>query len=112
MRAPRWLIVPLLALVLTSAPAQQPDAVAIEKDITYGKGGGVELQLDLARPVKGEGPFPAVVCIHGGAWQYGNRTAHHATIRQLAQHGYVAVTITYRLAPKHKFPAQIEDAKC
>jgi acetyl esterase/lipase len=86
--------------------------IPIEKGIVFGNGGDVELKLDLARPTKGDGPFPLVVCIHGGAWRLGNRTAHHRTIRLLASHGYVAATVQYRLTPKYRFPAQIEDVKC
>jgi acetyl esterase/lipase len=91
-------------------PARAQD-VPIQKDIVYGKAGGEELKLDLARPAKGEGPFPLVVCLHGGAWQLGHRSAQHPRLRLLAGHGYVAATVGYRLAPKHPFPAQIEDAR-
>lgn len=86
--------------------------IPIEKDITFGKVGDVELKLDIARPAMGKGPFPVVVCIHGGAWQVGHRGMMHNTIRTLAQNGYVAATISYRLAPKFKFPSQVEDCKC
>jgi acetyl esterase/lipase len=103
-----FLCLPLGGLVRAERPAD----VAIEKDIVYGKSGGVELKLDLARPAKGKGPFPLVVCIHGGAWQAGHRSAHHRTMKLLARNGYVAASIGYRLAPKHRWPAQIEDCKC
>lgn len=104
----------LIVLAGGRVAAQAPEVLSqdIQKDIVYGKGGDVELKLDLARPPKGEGPFPLVVCIHGGAWQVGNRTAHHGTIRHLARNGYVAVTVQYRLTPAHRFPAQAEDVKC
>ena len=42
----------------------------IEDNITYGKAGDTELKLDLARP-QGDGPFPAIVFIHGGGWYQG-----------------------------------------
>jgi len=93
--------------LVVSLRADTP-APTIQKDILY-KGDG-DLKLDLAQP-KGEGPFPLVVCIHGGAWQFGNRTAHHRTIHLLARHGYVAASVQYRLTPKHPFPAQVEDVK-
>src|SRR5262249_32998322 len=92
------------------AVADTPD-VALEKDCVLGRGGDVELNTARARPA-GEGPSPLVVCIHGGAWRLGNRTAHHGTVRLLARHGYVAATVQYRLTPKHPFPAQVEDVKC
>src|SRR5262245_39499170 len=103
-------VVSLLLLALWALPAAA-DEVPIEKDVVYTRRGDVDLKLDLARPVKGEGPFPLVVCIHGGAWQAGNRAAHHRTIRLLAEHGYVAATVQYRLSPKHRFPAHVEDVK-
>src|SRR5262249_38196352 len=102
----------LLLFVPVLAWAQGPPAVTVERDVVYGKAGDVELKLDLVRPAKGEGPFPAVVCIHGGAWVAGARNAEDGMAQLLARNGYVAVTISYRLAPKHRFPAQIEDAKC
>lgn len=83
----------------------------LENDIVYGRGGDVDLKLDLAMPATGDGPFPAIVCIHGGGWQAGNRQSNSALMTVLAQHGYVAVTISYRFAPQHKYPAQIHDAK-
>jgi acetyl esterase/lipase len=100
-----------LPLAPLGAAGATPE-VPIEKDVVYGKAGGVELKLDLARPAKGAGPFPLVVCLHGGGWQLGHRKAHHPTLQLLARHGYVAASVGYRLAPKHRWPAQIEDAKC
>ena len=59
----------------------------------------------------GEGPFPGVVMIHGGAWMAGSKThmGRHALV--LADAGYVVTSINYRLAPKYTFPAQIDDCK-
>jgi acetyl esterase/lipase len=82
-----------------------------EDSLVYSKAGDVELQLDLARPAEGDGPFPAVVCIHGGAWQAGKRQDCAFVAEALARNGFVAVTISYRFAPKYTFPAQIEDCK-
>jgi len=48
--------------------------IILEENITYGKAGGTELKLDLARP-QGNGSFPAIVFIHGGGWSGGNRQA-------------------------------------
>jgi acetyl esterase/lipase len=96
-----------VALVLTLPPPNVP----IRRDIIYGRAGPVDLKLDLARPPKGEGPFPLVVCLHGGAWELGHRSAHHDTLRLLARHGYAAATVEYRLAPRYRFPAQLDDAR-
>jgi len=92
-------------------------------DVTYTTIGNVKLQLDLAVPTT-PGPHPVVVCFHGGAWQAGNRKdltkpALFAPANQkgiglletFAMKGYATATVSYRLAPKNKFPAQLEDAK-
>lgn len=105
----------ILGLALAQAPApvtaDNSSAIVVEKAITYGKGGDVDLQLDLARPQEGPGPFPVIVCIHGGGWKAGTRQSLDATIRTFAARGYVAATVSYRFAPKDPFPAQIEDCK-
>ncbi|HYO23502.1 MAG TPA: alpha/beta hydrolase, partial [Lacipirellulaceae bacterium] len=59
----------------------------------------------------GEGPFPGVLVVHGGAWRMGNRAQLAGVARALAERGFTAVAISYRLAPAHKFPAQIDDCK-
>ncbi|MCS6850035.1 MAG: alpha/beta hydrolase [Gemmataceae bacterium] len=105
-----WTWLPLALLTAATPAATAPD-VHVVKDLVYGKGGDVELKLDLAMPKDGPGPFPAIVCIHGGGWQKGHRGQLSETIKVLASKGYVAATISYRLAPEHKFPAQIEDCK-
>ena len=58
---------------------------------------------------KGRGPFPAVVCVHGGAWRFGKRQDMSAWIRRLAEEGYVAAAVSYRLLPEAKFPEPIVD---
>jgi acetyl esterase/lipase len=100
--------------VLASAgwiAAQQPPAVQIENSLTFGKAGNTDLKLDLAIPTLGEGPFPTVVCIHGGSWKSGKRQDLSQTIKTLASRGFVGATISYRLMDDAKFPAQIEDCK-
>ena len=95
--------------------------VITEESVTYGTVGDAELKLDLARP-DGDGPYPAIVFIHGGGWYQGSRQGYRSQIAEAARRGYVAVTISYRLmqfdqAKKETataepiFPAQIHDAK-
>lgn len=107
-------IVVLLALVSIEVPAQETKAkpaIRLETEVVFGKGGETELKLDLAMPKEGEGPFPAIVCIHGGGWIGGEREQMRQTIEVLAGRGYVAISPDYRTAPHHRFPAQIEDCK-
>jgi acetyl esterase/lipase len=112
-RVPLAVLIVLLVMPATSARlvAEVPDDVVFEKGIEYTNPDGQHLQLDLARPKAGDGPFPAVLCIHGGGFRAGTRDGYDGLIVHLAHRGYVAVTITYRLAPKYPFPAAIHDTK-
>jgi len=94
-----------------AAGSGKGQAVRWDTDIVFGKGGDTELKLDLAMPKEGEGPFPAIICLHGGGWIGGERQQMKGTLEVLARRGYVAVSPDYRLAPRDRFPAQIEDCK-
>ena len=101
-----------LAMCLLALPVMgraQGD-VTFEKGVEYANPDNQHLQMNIARP-KGDGPFPAVMCIHGGGFRAGTRDGYDGLIRKLADRGYVAATITYRLAPKYPFPAAIYDVK-
>jgi acetyl esterase/lipase len=84
----------------------------IREDVEYGNAGGVSLKLDLARPESRDGKLPALVLIHGGGWQAGNKRMLRPIMTDFARAGYIAMTVGYRLAPKYRTPAQIEDCKC
>ena len=88
-----------------------PDTVVFEPGIEYGNPDGQHLKLDLARPKSGAGPFPAVLCIHGGGFRAGSREGYDGLCVRLAERGYVAATASYRLAPKYQFPAAVHDVK-
>ena len=84
--------------------------IKVEKDITYATVDEQKMQFDIAMPKEG-GPYPCIVCLHGGAWKFGHRKDLSKVIDAIAARGYVVVTASYRLAPKARFPAQIEDAR-
>ncbi|MBI5799533.1 MAG: alpha/beta hydrolase [Verrucomicrobia bacterium] len=88
-----------------------PDNVTFERDVEYANAGGAKLQLNLARPKGGSGHLPAVLCIHGGGFRAGSREGYNKLCLTLAQRGFVAATISYRLAPAHQFPAAVHDTK-
>jgi acetyl esterase/lipase len=92
-------------------PLRADEKVTVENNIEYANPDDQHLQVNMARPAEGAGPFPAVVCIHGGGFRAGTRDGYDGLIRQLAERGYVAITVTYRLAPKYPFPAAIYDVK-
>ncbi|MFN0060356.1 MAG: alpha/beta hydrolase fold domain-containing protein [Planctomycetota bacterium] len=89
-----------------------PDGVKFVPGIVYSEANGEALALDLAYPVAAREPLPLVICVHGGGWHGGSRAGLHPVLWDLAQRGYVAATVSYRLVPKHRFPAPVEDLKC
>src|SRR5438105_674273 len=88
-----------------------PDVpLRVEKNVTYATVDGEKLQFDFAVPREG-GPFPAVVCLHGGGWRGGSRQELSSPTRDkngkpgpsiievIAARGYAVATVSYRLAP-------------
>ncbi|MEV7010901.1 alpha/beta hydrolase [Streptosporangium sp. NPDC051022] len=63
------------------------------------------------RPEEGGRPLPAIVYFHGGGWVFGSVERNDALGRDLsARNGAVVVSVDYRLAPEHPFPAAADDA--
>lgn len=92
-------------------PADElPSGVTAREDVVYATTGGAELRLDLYRPA-GDGPFPAVLVIHGGGWDTGDRTMERPFAKRLAAAGFITVPVSYRLGPAGKFPNALHDLK-
>ncbi len=68
------------------------------------------LKLDFARPKTGKGPFPLIVCIHGGGWAQGNRKQMREQMLNFAKAGFASACIEYRLTSQAKYPAQVNDS--
>jgi acetyl esterase len=85
-------------------------------DLEYGVAGSESLKLDAYVP-EGRGPFPAVILVHGGGWNAGDKSGgpqkgYMAPMHEpLEKAGYAWFSINYRLAPKHPYPANIEDVE-
>ena len=94
-----------------SAPANPPPPAGIVMlhDVVFGKGGDRDLHAEIAYPENAPAPMPAIIYIHGGGWVGGSYKS--APIVHLAQTGYFAASIEYRLDNVAKWPAQIEDCK-
>lgn len=112
----RWpLLAGLIGFLAVNLPAfaapPVPDSVIWEEGIEYTNPDDQHLQLNLARPKSGNGPFPAVICIHGGGFRAGKRDGYNNLCVKLAERGFVAATVSYRLAPKYQFPAAVHDTK-
>jgi acetyl esterase/lipase len=69
-----------------------------------------QLSLNLYRP-SSPGLNPTIVTIYGGAWQRGNPNSDAVFNRYLASQGYSVWAISYRHAPAHIFPVQLQDVQ-
>jgi acetyl esterase/lipase len=111
----------LLALMLLARPArtvaqaQAPKTggnfeVEVHKNIPYidSKDGDERQKLDLYLP-KGAKNYPTLFFIHGGAWKAGSRSGFERIGRTFARNGVAFVSTGYRLSPKVKHPAHIQD---
>jgi acetyl esterase len=102
------------AMLAETASAQAQDSggktsfAFMVKDIVYQRHGGKERLARLYQPA-GAGPFPAVLQVHGGAWNNKDRTDGQNTSLDLASAGIVVLSIDFRNAPEAPYPASLQD---
>ncbi len=95
-------------LALRDMPPR-PDDVTVED--LRGEFAGRTIALRLYRPAGAAGPLPVMLYFHGGGWVIGNIDTHDRYVCELTRASGVAfVSVDYRLAPEHPYPACIEDA--
>jgi alpha-L-fucosidase 2 len=91
------------------APGHRPYESALRKDIVYEPARG--LRLDAHVPA-GDGPFPAVVVVHGGGWEAGDKVTYVTPVLEpLARAGLAWLSIDYRLTPDVRHPEQLGDLR-
>ncbi len=106
---PRFLFCTALSAALVSRAALHPE-------IEYGTASGVSLRLDACVP-DGPGPFPAVILVHGGGWNAGDKSGGPQKGYMAPMHdpltaaGFAWFSINYRLAPEFHHPAAVEDVE-
>jgi len=85
-----------------------PEDVARVEDVNVpGPAGDIPVRVYVPA---GEGPFPTVVFFHGGGWVIGNIDSHDVPVRRLTNLvPAVVMSVDYRLAPEHPFPAAPQD---
>src|SRR5690242_7454969 len=83
----------------------------LREDVVFAERDGFALRFDHYRALKAEGPAPAVVVVHGGAWMAGDPSQAAGNALHFARHGITTVSISYRLAPAHHFPAPVDDVR-
>lgn len=100
--------------VLAATPSTRkaaPAVGAVEDRSVPGPPGAPDLLVRVYRPQSRTQPRPTVVFFHGGGYTLCGLDTHDATARTLcAESAAVVVSVAYRLAPEHRFPAATEDA--
>ena len=82
---------------------------SVEDRTVPGPEGAPEIPVRVYRPTAGSG-LPAVLYLHGGGFVVGGLDTHDNAVRLLAeQAGALVVSVDYRMAPEHRFPAALED---
>ncbi|MGC8477875.1 MAG: alpha/beta hydrolase [Acetobacteraceae bacterium] len=87
----------------------EPEPVAEARDLAA-PGPHGPIPLRLYRPQGGAAPLPGLIYYHGGGWLLGGLDSHDVVCRRFANAARcVVVSVDYRMAPEHKFPAAIDD---
>lgn len=85
-----------------------PRAADVIHGVPVREVGGWRVTADVYVP-HGDGPFPVMLWLHGGAWVMGAPATHRRLAEDLSAIGLLTVVIDYRRAPKHRFPAAVDD---
>ncbi|GGW79660.1 alpha/beta hydrolase [Alteromonas halophila] len=104
------LIIIALLFISNVAMANEEKYTGLHTDIPIGQIAGTQLSINIAFPTKtSKKASPVILFIHGGGFVSGSKDTKNQQLRNFSKRGYVAASAMYRLAPKHKFPSQIED---
>ena len=104
----------LTSLPAVAAQAQNNADLRVDKDIVFGKGGDIDLLLDVYHPPAGVTPKRmAIIHLFGGGFSGGSKNAGYIVndARALGRLGYTNVPANYRLTGQGLWPAQIHDTK-
>lgn len=86
-----------------------PQNIVVNENITYKTIDNISLKADIYFPKNSSNKNPAIILVHGGGWISGSKENQRYMAQQLANKGYVAMAINYRLADDAKYPAAIDD---
>jgi acetyl esterase len=100
----------IIDLVQRSAITADLDGLEVDDRAVPGPDGAPDVTVRVYRPVGATAPRPAVLWLHGGGFCVGGIETEHVGAAKTAKSlGVVVVSVEYRLAPEHPFPAAIED---
>ncbi|MBN2621954.1 MAG: alpha/beta hydrolase [Acidimicrobiales bacterium] len=86
----------------------KPEMASVTDHVVPGPAGDVPVRVYV--PTADPGPHPVLVYFHGGGWVIGSVDTHDGTARAVAEgSGMTVVSVDYRLAPEHPFPAALDD---
>jgi acetyl esterase len=97
------------ALVRNNAPFRRKAEAVARVESRGVKGPGGEIPIRIYWP-EGRGPFAVLVFFHGGGWVAGSIDEAEEGASRLANRSKaIVISVDYRLAPEHRFPAAVED---
>jgi acetyl esterase len=83
--------------------------VRVIRNVPYLGTGRRSHRLDVYIPLGQKGPLPVVLYVHGGVFVWCSKETHFFVGHTYANAGFVVFNLNYRLSPRHKFPAALED---
>ena len=88
-----------------------PQVLQVKEYEATGPQGAIPLRLYRGAGTAATGALPVLVYFHGGGWLLGDLDSHDWTCRSIANKAdYAVISVDYRLAPEHRFPAAFDDA--
>jgi acetyl esterase len=93
---------------MTTATLERKTTEFDLSDVEYLRHGSKPLLARVFKP-RGEGPFPALVECHGGAWCMSDRMTEHLRHEYMAAHGIVSIALDFRSGNEDPYPASVQD---
>ena len=107
---PLLLLAGALLLSSLASPARAGE-VKFEKDVVYGTVEETKLLLDVFTQDDAVAKHPGIVMIHGGGFVAGDKSFYTPLARKFAAKGYAVFSLNYRLAPRSRYPAAVDDVQ-
>ena len=101
-----WLVNALISLM----PGTKTPAISVENTFIPGQDDRTKIRLRIYKPVSSVAPMPVLIWLHGGGYVMGKpEMDDRSCIDYVHRLGITVVSVDYRLAPRHPFPAGLDD---